>query len=521
MGNVWRAHDTKLKRDVALKRLGFALADNPEFRERFRREAESVAGLNHPNIVSLYDTGEFVEANGATVPYLVMELVEGKTLRELLKAQGRLAEREALAIVRKVLEALGHAHSQGIIHRDIQPMNVMVDTSGWVKVMDFGIARAGDISGRLTSTSVVIGTPQYISPEQAMGQKADHRSDIYSTGCLLFELLTGRPPFGAESAVSLLYQHIHVAPSMASLVESEVSEGASRICAKALAKDRQERYQSAAEMIADIDLVLEGQGASTVRMPTLDVPNEEPVEEVALGESGQGQPPSDQIEPAPLSVSELAIAQPLRPVEALRPVEVVALQEPESITKPKGRLLLVIGLAILLVAGGISTWAILFQASPDAAEITLGDQTYATTITKLNLYGLGLTDSEIEPLKLLTSLTELDLGYNQISDLSPLAELTKLEILAVNINQIADLTPLKGLVNLKELNLASNKIINPSPLTKLTNLRELNLSWNEIDDLGGLIDLTELKELWLTSNVLTTPQVDDLAAELPNCTVHW
>ncbi len=201
MAEVWRARDLRLERDVAVKRLRVDLASDPTFQARFRREAQSAAGLNHPNIVAVYDTGEERDAvSDVSVPYIVMELVEGVTLREVLRDGRKIVPERALEFTAGVLDALAYSHRAGIIHRDIKPANVMLTPGGTVKVMDFGIARAvADTSATMTQTAAVIGTAQYLSPEQARGEKVDNRSDIYSVGCLLYELLTSQPLFKGDS----------------------------------------------------------------------------------------------------------------------------------------------------------------------------------------------------------------------------------------------------------------------------------------------------------------------------------
>ncbi len=262
MADVRVGRDLRLGRTVAVKQLRTDLSADDTFQARFRREAQSSAALNHPSIVAVYDTGESIDSHGAHVPYIVMEYVEGQTLRDILRGaeNGRkiLPER-ALSISADVLSALDYSHRSGIIHRDIKPANVMVTPAGLVKVMDFGIARAiADTSSAMTQTAAVIGTAQYLSPEQARGETVDARSDIYSAGCLLFELLTGRPPFVGESPVSVAYQHVREIPKAPSELNPEVSESVDHIVAKSLAKRVEDRYQSAADMRKDIDRVLAG-----------------------------------------------------------------------------------------------------------------------------------------------------------------------------------------------------------------------------------------------------------------------
>jgi serine/threonine-protein kinase len=258
MAEVHIGRDARLGRAVAVKMLRPDLARDPSFQARFRREAHSAASLNHPAVVAVYDTGED-EFAGNPVPYIVMEYVEGSTLRDLLASGRRLMPERALEIVDGVLAALAYSHAHGIVHRDIKPANVMLTRAGDVKVMDFGIARAvADQSATMTATSAVIGTAQYLSPEQARGEQVDARSDLYSTGCLLYELLTGRPPFVGDSPVSVAYQHVREEPLPPSALDPDVPAAVDAIVMRALTKDREQRYQNADEMRADIGRALAG-----------------------------------------------------------------------------------------------------------------------------------------------------------------------------------------------------------------------------------------------------------------------
>jgi len=261
MAQVRRATDQRLGRDVAVKELRIDLASDHTFQARFRREAQAAAGLNHHNIVSVYDTGEETdEHTGVQIPYIVMELVEGQTLRDVLREGPPPHPVRALELSQGVLEALGYSHRAGIVHRDIKPANVMLTGSGLVKVMDFGIARAvADTSATMTQTAAVIGTAQYLSPEQARGETVDSRSDIYSAGCLLYELLVGRPPFTGDSPVSVAYQHVREAPVPPSRLNPDVTPEMDAVVLKALAKDPADRYQTAKAMSDDIGRLLAGQ----------------------------------------------------------------------------------------------------------------------------------------------------------------------------------------------------------------------------------------------------------------------
>src|SRR6266702_266179 len=254
MAEVHRGRDVRLGREVAIKILRADLVDDPAFLTRFRREAQSAAGLNYPAIVAVYDTGEDPGLNGnGDVPYIVMEYVEGRTLRDVLKAEGRLPIHRAMEITAEVCGALDFSHRNGIVHRDIKPANVMITPAGAVKVMDFGIARAlSNNAATVTQTAAVIGTAQYLSPEQARGEPVDARSDVYSTGCLLYELVTGGPPFSGDSPVAVAYQHVRENAPLPSSVNPEVPRSLDSIVMKALAKNPLNRYQSAAEMRADL-----------------------------------------------------------------------------------------------------------------------------------------------------------------------------------------------------------------------------------------------------------------------------
>ncbi|MFE1196627.1 Stk1 family PASTA domain-containing Ser/Thr kinase [Streptomyces olivaceoviridis] len=279
MAEVYLAHDTRLGRTVAVKTLRADLARDPSFQARFRREAQSAASLNHPAIVAVYDTGEDY-IDGVSIPYIVMEYVDGSTLRELLHSGRKLLPERAMEMTIGILQGLEYAHRSGIVHRDIKPANVMLTRNGQVKVMDFGIARAmGDAGMTMTQTAAVIGTAQYLSPEQAKGEQVDARSDLYSTGCLLYELLTVRPPFVGDSPVAVAYQHVREEPQPPSVFDPEITPEMDAIVLKALVKDPDYRYQSADEMRADIEACLDGQPVAAT---------------AAMGAVGYGGYPDDQ-----------------------------------------------------------------------------------------------------------------------------------------------------------------------------------------------------------------------------------
>ena len=249
MAEVLLARDVRLGRNVAVKVLRTDLARDPSFQGRFRREAQAAASLDAPSIVSVYDTGE--DDDG--VPYIVMEHVGGRTLREVLQGEGRLLPQRALEVTADVCAALEVAHTAGIVHRDIKPANVMLTPRGEIKVMDFGIARAAaGSSATMTQTAAVIGTAAYLSPEQARGEHVDARSDVYSTGCLLYELLTGSPPFVGDSPIAVAYQHVREAPTPPSAYDESLTGDVDAVVLKAMAKNPANRYQSAEEMREDL-----------------------------------------------------------------------------------------------------------------------------------------------------------------------------------------------------------------------------------------------------------------------------
>jgi eukaryotic-like serine/threonine-protein kinase len=269
MAEVYRAHDIRLDRTVAVKTLRADLARDATFQARFRREAQSSASLNNPTIVAVYDTGEDM-STGVPVPFIVMEYVDGRTLRDLLIEGHRLLPERTLEITSGVLKALEYSHQSGIVHRDIKPGNVMVTRNGDIKVMDFGIARAmNDAQATMTQTAQVIGTAQYLSPEQARGERVGPQSDVYSTGCLMYELLTGRPPFTGDSPVAIAYQHVRENPTPPSQLDPTLPPWADQIVLKAMAKSTTDRYQSAADMNADIQRAASGmQTIAALQPPT-------------------------------------------------------------------------------------------------------------------------------------------------------------------------------------------------------------------------------------------------------------
>ncbi len=365
MAEVHEAYDLRLGRRVAVKILRPELARDPSFHQRFRREAHSAAGLNHPNIVAVYDTGEDTLGSGpsaVTVPYIVMEHVDGMTLRQLLASGRRLLPERALEITSGILAALDYSHRHGIVHRDIKPANVMLTKSGEVKVMDFGIARALASQGQtMTATSQVMGTAQYLSPEQARGEVVDARSDLYSTGCVLYELLTGRPPFIGESPVSVAYQHVSEQPTPPSEIDSQVLPQVDAVVMRSLAKNPDDRYQSANEFKADIDRAIVG-APVTAPVPVV----------AAAAAAGTGDPTAM-----------------MPPVTA--PPTPVNTEEEEEKRSPWVWVGIVVGVLVLL--GGAIALATTLFGNSDAPQVTVPsvvNQSVDEASNTLNAVGLRL-----------------------------------------------------------------------------------------------------------------------------------
>jgi serine/threonine-protein kinase len=314
MAEVHRGRDLRLGRDVAIKMLRADLARDATFQMRFRREAQNAASLNHPAIVAVYDTGEETGPTGETLPFIVMEFVNGRTLKEVLGAEGRLQPRRALEICADMCAALEFSHRHGIIHRDVKPGNVMLTQTGQVKVMDFGIARAlASGATTMTQTSAVIGTAQYLSPEQARGEAVDARSDVYAAGCVLFELLCAHPPFVGDSPVSVAYQHVREAPPTPSDINPDVNPAVDAIVLKALSKNPLNRYQSAGEMRAD--LLRAAAGRPVLATPVMPVEETAPMaaaggyqQTQVLGPQTRQQPPARVGDPRKRKSSSWVIA---------------------------------------------------------------------------------------------------------------------------------------------------------------------------------------------------------------------
>ncbi len=354
MAEVRKGTDVRLGRVVAVKRLRTDLATDPTFQARFRREAQAAAALNHPAIVSVYDTGEEMAPDGSHAqPYIVMEYVAGRTLRDILREGRKILPERALEITAGILAALDYSHRAGIVHRDIKPANVMLTPSGDVKVMDFGIARAvTDASSTMTQTAAVVGTAQYLSPEQARGETVDSRSDVYSTGCLLYELLTGRPPFVGDSPVSVAYQHVREQAQPPSTFEPTLPREIDAIVMKALAKRTDERYASAAAMRSDIERYLAGK---PVAAPTPAPPPAEP---------------------------------PAEPTTLLAGAD-----EYETPARRRWPMVLLLVLVLALLAGGVAAGLSLFGSGDEQVSVpSLANMTLGEAEQRLQSAGLALGD---------------------------------------------------------------------------------------------------------------------------------
>ncbi|MFJ8251389.1 Stk1 family PASTA domain-containing Ser/Thr kinase [Streptomyces sp. NPDC094466] len=360
MAEVYLAHDTRLGRTVAVKTLRADLARDPSFQARFRREAQSAASLNHPAIVAVYDTGEDY-VDGVSIPYIVMEYVDGSTLRELLHSGRRLLPERTLEMTVGILQALEYSHRAQIVHRDIKPANVMLTRTGQVKVMDFGIARAmGDSGMTMTQTAAVIGTAQYLSPEQAKGEQVDARSDLYSTGCLLYELLAVRPPFVGDSPVAVAYQHVREEPQPPSNFDPEITPEMDAIVLKALTKDPDYRYQSADEMRADIEACLDGQPVAAT---------------AAMGAAGYGgydgynpDQPTTALRPADPNNAQTSMLPPVNPDDGGYGYDDRSGRRRQQKKSNTSTILLVVA-GILVLIGAILIGRVIFTPSSDDGQV--------------------------------------------------------------------------------------------------------------------------------------------------------
>nr|WP_308199840.1 Stk1 family PASTA domain-containing Ser/Thr kinase [Isoptericola croceus] len=394
MAEVHIGHDSRLGRTVAIKVLRSDLARDPSFLARFRREAQSAAALNHPAIVAVYDTGEDISTDAAGqqvhIPFIVMEYVEGHTVRDILADGAAVPIEEAVEITVGILSALEYSHHAGIVHRDIKPANVMITPTGAVKVMDFGIARAmADSAATMTQGQAVIGTAQYLSPEQARGEQVDARSDLYSTGCVLFELLTGRPPFVGDSPVALAYQHVGQQPQRPSEIANDVPEVLDRITLTALTKDRDDRYSSAGEFRSDLDAAMRG---GNLIAPALGAAAAGAAAGYAatqvLGDANGTQVMSPAGEASPwgqtgLPTDQTAVGSPTGPDE-----------EEEEKRSRKGLMWTLIAVGVLALAAILFFWLSGRDAEPDLVTVPELTANMSRTDAQRAIEGVGLEYSE-------------------------------------------------------------------------------------------------------------------------------
>jgi serine/threonine protein kinase len=415
MADVFRGVDTRLGRTVAVKLLRPDLARDPQFQARFKREAQAVAALNHSSIVAIYDTGDHAVVgdhdDGVRVPYIVMEFVSGKTIRDLIRAKEVTID-QAIDFTLGVLAALDYSHKAGIVHRDIKPANVMFcPDSDSVKVMDFGIARAmADAGATMTQTQAVVGTAQYLSPEQARGETVDARSDLYSAGCLLYEMLTGRPPFIGDSPVSVAYQHVREIPELASSLNPDVSEALDSVLMKALQKNRADRFQDAAAFRRALRAARSGVGVAPLAAsesptdPTNTVPRPEPLPPTAafsmtgakfLDEAPGGrlrptQDTPDDEQPLPAPDTELYGGSDTGSLPLILPSE--RDHSPRQKSRRRAWIATLVVLTMLVLAGGgLWLYNMMNQQPPPVAKVLVPSVTSLTESEALQkLYNAGL-----------------------------------------------------------------------------------------------------------------------------------
>ncbi|MFT8925954.1 MAG: Stk1 family PASTA domain-containing Ser/Thr kinase [Bifidobacterium sp.] len=375
MAEVHVARDMRLGRTVAIKIMRSDLTNDEIFLSRFRREAHSVAQLNNPNIVSIYDSGEETLTDEAghneRVPYLVMEFVKGQTLRDVLRANGALSQRDAEQVMLGVLNALEYSHRMGIIHRDIKPGNIMISDQGTVKVMDFGIARAlDDSAATMTQSQGVVGTAQYLSPEQARGETVDVRSDLYSAGCVLYEMVTGRPPFVGDSAVAIAYQHVSEVATPPSNIVPGLPKMWDSICAKAMAKDRRNRYTTAAEFKNDVLTFMNGgTPVAAAFNPLTDLSNMQARKDAEQGTATVAMSPQSETVSATQAFNP--VTGQFEAVPSANGVESRAAQRAAQEKKKRKKRAVIISIIALLALLGIAlgVWAISNQESNEQVAV--------------------------------------------------------------------------------------------------------------------------------------------------------
>ncbi|MFF2030463.1 Stk1 family PASTA domain-containing Ser/Thr kinase [Arthrobacter sp. NPDC058192] len=413
MADVFRGVDTRLGRTVAIKLLRPDLARDPQFQARFKREAQAVAALNHPSIVAVFDTGDHAvpgdHNDSVRVPYIVMEFVSGKTIRDLIRAKDVSID-QAIDFSLGVLSALDYSHKAGIVHRDIKPANVMFcPESNSVKVMDFGIARAmADSAATMTQTQAVVGTAQYLSPEQARGEAVDARSDLYSAGCLLYEMLTGRPPFIGDSPVSVAYQHVREIPDPASNLNPEVSLALDTVLMKALQKNRADRFQDAGAFRRALRAARNGipvtppTASEAPTDPTDEVPRYDPTAPTAFSVTGAkflDEAPGGRLRPAAETSEDDALLEPdgteLYGTADTGSLPLALPAEREQTPGQKSRrrtwiATLVVLTLLVLAGGGLWLYNLMNQAPPQATKVLVPTVTSMSESDALQrLYNAG------------------------------------------------------------------------------------------------------------------------------------
>ncbi|HKD94447.1 MAG TPA: Stk1 family PASTA domain-containing Ser/Thr kinase [Gaiellaceae bacterium] len=373
MADVYLAEDQELGRRVAIKILNSRHGNDDQFIERFRREAKNAAALNHPNIVSIYDRGEAEDTY-----YIAMEFLDGRTLKELIVSRGAAPINVAIEYARQILSALRFAHRHGIVHRDIKPHNVLVDGEGRVKVTDFGIARAG--TSQMTETGSIVGTAQYLSPEQAKGGEVDPRSDLYSLGVVLYELLTGKTPFDGETPVEIAMKHLSTTPKPPSSLRPDVPRELDMVVMRALAKNPDDRYQSADEMEADLERVARGARVAAATVDTATQVMSRPTTAAAVTSATA----ATMIAPPPA-----AAAPP-----PTRVVDEEELQEGGGPERPLWPWLVAIGFVIAAVIAGFFVWNEL-SSTPQVSVNRYVGETQAVAEQQITAAGLHAHSSRI------------------------------------------------------------------------------------------------------------------------------